>query len=142
MKALVLAIVTLLMSAATGGTEVDSSERVTLCRLVKDGIQMNGRQVRMTVIYSTDLLEHTSITDPRCPRSYAVSYDDPNHPEDPSLASFNRAVEGQYDDLSERKFLIDLTGIFMWRRSAIPHGAIIFRKIWSFKPVQRTKNDH
>jgi hypothetical protein len=140
MRAPVLAIVTLLMSAATVGTEVDSSERATLCSLVKGGIQMNERQVRMTVIYSTDLLEHTTITDPRCPRSYAVPYDDQNHPEDPSLASFNRAVEGQYDDLSERKFLIDVTGIFMWRTSETPHGAIVFRKIWSFKPIQRTKN--
>lgn len=105
----------------------------SICELAKIGHKMNGHRVRMTAIYTTDLLEHSSLNDPRCQDQFLEPYDSREQKPDPSVEAFNKAVIGNINDLHLRQFAIDVTGTFVWKPSAKSPGRLYINKIWSFK---------
>ena len=111
-----------------------SSElKTSICQLLRHEKQYDGRYVRLTAVYETDLQEHSSLSDRRCPNFYVAPYDSHVGPTDGSLAAFDKALIGRFNDLSLRRFIVDLSGQFSLRTGDTPHGAVTIYKIWSYK---------
>jgi hypothetical protein len=120
---------------ASGAACAQSNARPTsICELDRGGEQMNGRHVRLTVIYITDLLERSVLKDRRCQRRYISP--DWKEPLDSSLSAFEKAVYALADDTGSKQFLVDVSGTFVRQANENPHGTLIFEKIWSFKRVR------
>jgi hypothetical protein len=139
MKIRVFIALSLLLVAGTSACAQPGETRTSICELVKSGEQMNGRHVRLTVVYLTDLLEGSSLNDPRCPKQYL----DPdwtalqkNALHNPSLDAFDKALYAHPDDIKLTEFVIDVSGKFVWRAGDKPRSTLIFEKIWSFKRVR------
>jgi hypothetical protein len=104
----------------------------SVCELANVGQSISGRRVHLVAVYTTDLLEHSSLNDPRCPKKFLEPFD-PKSLSDPTVAAFDKAVIGNPADLRLRQFKIDTTGRF---ESALQNGSsgrFYIEKIWSFK---------
>ena len=134
-RVILLAIVLTVALPAT----VEAGSGISICELVKHGEEMNGQPVRLSAIYFTDLLETSGIKDLRCPSVVLALFGSDEEPQDPSIDKFDKAVAGRLSDLRLRRFSIDVSGTFVWRKDKMPHGALIMKKIWAFKRVQGTK---
>ncbi|MGH7927076.1 MAG: hypothetical protein ACREQV_04720 [Candidatus Binatia bacterium] len=123
----------LLASQAASGQGPEEVEQVSICQLAKAGEKMNGRHIRLTAIYLTDLLEISVLKDRRCPSEYFA----PNWKlsQDPSLDAFDKVLYSRPDDLNLTTFSIDVSGIFVWWVNEKPQGSLILEKVWSFKRV-------
>jgi hypothetical protein len=123
----------LLATSSASGQSQGGVEQVSICELAKAGEQMNGRHVRLTAIYLTDLFEISVLKDRRCTSEYVA----PNwkSSQDPSLDAFDKALYTRPDDPKLTTFSIDVSGIFVWRANENPQGSLIFEKVWSFKRV-------
>lgn len=127
----------LLQTSASACAQPVLQTRTSLCKLVNAGERMNGRHVRLKVIYITDLFESSSLKDRRCPTSYVVPYDSPQSRRDPSLDALDKALyEHQLDFRERTQFSIDVSGKFVWQTGDKPHGVLIFEKVWSFKRLR------
>jgi hypothetical protein len=121
--------------ALSAGDPLTAGLTVTsICKLSEGGRRLSGAHVRVTAIYSSDLLERSTITDDDCPSVILVPYDAPDAKLDSaSMRRFNNALQGELSDRSLRKYLVDVSGKYVWRENEIPHGAIYIEKVWSFK---------
>lgn len=110
-------------------------KRVTsICELQQHRDKSSGVRVRLTAIYSSDLLERSTLSDDRCPMVIMVPFDAPKRNQDlSSMRLFNKALEGGgISDRSLRIFEVDISGKYVWRKNEQIHGAIYIEKIWSF----------
>lgn len=126
----------LLILSSVSACAQPGETRTSICKLVQSGRKMSGQHVRLTAVYLTDLLEGSSLNDPRCPKKYL----DPdwtgsrgNAPHDVSLDAFDKALYARPDDPKLTQFSIDVSGKFVWQAGRKPHGTLMFEKIWSFK---------
>jgi hypothetical protein len=126
-----------LLMTGTSACAQSGEPRTSICELATAGEQMNGRHVRLTAVYITDLLERDGLKDSRCPKLYlqadwTISQKNGQH--DPSLDAFDKEVFARPPDYRElTQFSIDVSGKFVWKANENPHGTLLFEKIWSFK---------
>jgi hypothetical protein len=137
MKTGVLIVLSLSLIVTASACAQPGETRTSVCELAKAGDRMNGHQVRLVAVYTTDLLEHSSLDDRRCPKQYLEpdwTMLQKNARHDPSLNAFDKALYGRAPDYRElTQFSIDVSGKFVWEAGDKPHGTLIFEKIWSFK---------
>ncbi|QAY75218.1 hypothetical protein [Sphingosinicella sp. BN140058] len=121
-------------AACASPMEVPRDLETSLCALVRAGPAMDGRRVRVSAVYSTDMLEHSSLIDPSCPREVADLdwvTTDARGPKDPETARFDREIFSLYDSHSE-SFHMDVSGTFTWRVGRRPKGQVFIEKTWSY----------
>ena len=131
MKNTMACILALFFLANAAGFAHASEIRTSICQLALDGAQMQGRRVRLTATYSTDLLEHSSLNDRRCPRVYLVPNWDGSH--DTSIGIFDTELYAHPNESALTQYRIDVSGKFSWHADAKPHGELVFEKVWTFK---------
>ena len=108
----------------------EKTVRTSICALAQHGRELNGRRVRLTATYVTDLQEYTSLTDPHCPKVHVAPYDAESP--DESVERFDKAVKGRMEDLSARRFVVELSGRFTWKGHDEPYGSMTIDRVWSF----------
>lgn len=123
-----------LMLIAMPTTGFAQEAHTTLCDLAEHGQSFSGQQVRLTVIYMSDLQERSLLLDRRCPMVRLAPYDSTETP-DPSVKSFDEALRGRLDDLELRQFVVDVSGRFTWHGHGEPYGSLEIQKVWSFKRI-------
>jgi hypothetical protein len=121
-----------LLASAIAVAQADEN-RTSLCELAKAGEHMNGRRIRLTAVYLTDLLDRSVLKDRRCPEQYFAL--DWKAPLDPSLDAFEKAVYAGANDKELTQFVIEVSGEVLWQANENPRGTLIAKKIWRFKRV-------
>jgi hypothetical protein len=109
--------------------------RTSICKLQVAGEKLNGRDVRITAVFLSDLFEHSTLVDRRCPQ---LSFDpiQTKKPRDPSLEAFDKALAPDSFPPRIVRFIIDVSGKFVWNAKGNRPGGVIFEKIWEFKRVR------
>ncbi|MBB5877738.1 hypothetical protein [Xanthomonas sp. 3498] len=114
-----------------GHSGVDIS---SICELAQRGKRISGAQVRVRAIFTSDLLERSVITDPKCPSVVVIPFDAEESKLDmESMQRFDAAVAGELSDHTIRVFSVDVSGTYVWRGDEQPAGAIYIEKVWCFK---------
>lgn len=106
----------------------------SICELTQRGKEASGAQVRVRAIFTSDLLERSVITDPKCPSVVVIPFDAEESKLDvESIRRFDVAVAGKLSDRAIRVFSVDVSGIYVWRGGEKPAGSIYIEKVWCFK---------
>ncbi|MDY4282971.1 hypothetical protein [Xanthomonas sp. LF06-19] len=106
----------------------------SICELTQRGKEAGGAQVRVRAIFTSDLLERSVITDPKCPSVVVIPFDAEESKLDvESIRRFDAAVAGKLSDHTIRVFSVDVSGTYVWRGDEQPAGALYIEKVWYFK---------
>ena len=114
-KKLHLACTVLLLAPQTSLAR-HSPKQISLCTLVAD--RKSIKNVKIRAMFDTDLFEHSAFYDPYCQWLPVDLFE--KSPNTANARIFSRSVQGHIDDLSMRRFQLDVTGDFKWRDNARP----------------------
>ena len=134
------AILAVILLVSGCGLEVRTEDvtRTSLCDLVAAGPASDGRRVRISVIFETDGIENSVLTDSGCPKS-AIALSSLNGPEADaeSIESFDQLVESNpMTGSGYRKVDLDVTGVIHWRTDQRPFVVIYPEKVWNAKRLE------
>ena len=108
--------------------------RTTICELARNGRALSGKQVRLTVVYISDLTERSALLDRNCPEKIVGIHFTAKKP-DQSVGEFREAFEGRLEDLEVRQFVVEVSGRFTWRSPQERYGFIEIQKVWSYRRI-------
>lgn len=112
-----------------------------ICSLLQSAEKMSGQHVRLQAILMTDLYELGALKDRRCPDLYIPPfYYRGEHP-DQSLSNFDKELYNNhsYDyypapyDKDGTFFLMDITGVFIWKSDENPQSKFVIDKVLKFQ---------
>jgi len=144
----VLGFLVVMLAFSTTLAEEHEGETVTsLCELVSNAEKMNGREVRLTAVYYSDLHHFSFLRDEECLAT--VVDDGTNYEEtaDASVIAFSEAVSSSFPLPPPSGFQVDVSGRFVWDPnweppallSAVmkpqPQGRLEIVKVWSFRSL-------
>ncbi len=122
---------------ALAGGSAQSDRRsptvTSICALERQHAQLQGRRVRIKAVFITDVLEHSTLMDERCPSVKMDLLPTANTPPDESVRQFEIAIHKSLWDPVPGVFAVDISAEFLWRAEAQPHGAVRMTKVWHLK---------
>jgi hypothetical protein len=136
MRPLQFALLLVLACASASPQPDQQILRTSICELSRSGEHLNGRSIRLTAVYVTDLREHSALKDPRCPDQYLEpDWSARGGSQDHSIDEFDRALYSHPESTKLTQFVVDASGVYIWSTGDNAHGKLIFARIWSFKPL-------
>ena len=122
----------LFFAACIVGMGAATAAPVTVCELTNSPKSFDGKDVTVSAVYMTDMLERSLLADSRCPGVTLAPYDSVSPHPDPSNERFNAAVTSNVLDRKLRVFKVVVFGRFNWNASA-KQGRLTFERVLQFK---------
>jgi hypothetical protein len=122
----------LFFAASIVGMRTAVAAPVTVCELTNSPNSFDGKDVTVSAVYMTDMLERSLLADSHCPGVTLSPYDSVSPHPDPSNERFNAAVTGNVLDRKLRVFKVVVVGRFNWDASA-KQGRLTFERVLHFK---------
>jgi hypothetical protein len=137
-RVVLLAMATLAFTSCAVVVRTSRSDLLTLCDVVSMGASAEGREVRLAVVFQSDGLENSVLTDERCP-DVAVEplFEQGSRRDAASMGRLELMVYGGPLDAPRfRKIEIETSGTFHWRTNRRPHGTLNMEKVWVMKRLE------
>jgi hypothetical protein len=126
------AFVSLCVGSEYGHLPIQSS----ICFIHNNHSKMNGKIVYISAIYTTDLIENSTLTGFNCKNVKFAPYDAETNVNKESMKNFDVAVRGDLSDSSLRVFYVRLIGKYIWEPHVKPNDRIYIMEVKYFKRLQ------
>ncbi len=141
---IMLTLGTLANSGALASSQPVHARALTLCQIAANPSKYTDKVVRVTAIYTSDMLEWSLLIDPSCKTVRINLYDGPTGPYQASIDKLNNAEFKVHRQLKPVIFKINFSAIF--RTKPMPHelpfskreqGRLHLTRVWSYSWLPR-----
>jgi hypothetical protein len=125
----------LLPMTASPALQTQNETRISICALQQRGKAADGLRVRLKAVFETDALEHSSLSDPKCP---GVVMDLPypaKRPWHKSVDDFQKRLSSALTDPKLGNYSIDISAEFRRKSVGVSEerrsGVLVVNHVWS-----------